>query len=188
MGESFQRARLLRWALGTFHSGLFVLAIVLPLYQTGVLDDVLSGLSTPLGRGIYGLLWTITWWSTGRAIAGLDWSRLEAADVGDLLRRGLGWGGATGSLFVLGLAAFFIGATIVAVFVRGIPGAGDPSLAFAPVVVTAAAALPIAAVVGFVIGAVIGAVFALLDALALLACRLLLGRPLDNPDVSTSTR
>src|SRR5688572_7759032 len=87
MAEPARGAQLLGWALGTMHTGLFVLAIVVPVYRAGGLDDVLGGLNSLLGLGLYGVLWAVTWWSTTRAVAGIDWHHLTAGDSGDLVLR-----------------------------------------------------------------------------------------------------
>src|SRR4051794_32447742 len=105
MAKLFGSDRVLGWALGTFHTALFVLAIAFFLYQKGGLGDALRNLSTPLGLVIYALLWTITCWSTGRAIKGTDWSRFEMSNA---VGKGPLWGGVTGVAFFVAVVALIV--------------------------------------------------------------------------------
>ncbi|MPZ14016.1 MAG: hypothetical protein GEU73_06265 [Chloroflexi bacterium] len=167
--------RLLDWALGTFHAGLFVLTIVVALYRAGGLDDLLGGLNTLLGLAIYGLLWVVTEWTTRRALRGVEWRELAVRDPGELLSRGLGWGGVTGVLLLLVPAVILV---IVAVPVQ-IAGMARMGLDRGPRILVealqflfvGAGALLIAFSVAFIVGAIVGAVFALVDALVLAAAR-----------------
>ena len=56
---------LLTWALGAFHTAVFVLAAVSLAFEGGGLGNLLGGLNTPVGSGVYALLWLTTWWFTG---------------------------------------------------------------------------------------------------------------------------
>jgi hypothetical protein len=193
MAKLFGHDRVLGWALGTFHTALFVLAIVFALYQTGRLGDALSNLSTPLGLVIYAFLWTITCWSTGRATEGLDWSRFQA---GDAAGGGVLWGGVTAVVFVVGGAELLAVSAALAHLRGGTLEALDAILVLVGLVFGGLIAqrwqhgrwIKLAALGGlgigglivlpyamltFVIGAFVGAVFELLDTGALLICRFL---------------
>jgi hypothetical protein len=163
-------APIIGWALGTMHTALFVLALIVPLYGAGGLDDLLGGLNTLLGLGLYGLLWMLTWWSTSRAVAGIDWNQLTARDTGNLVLRGLRWGGTTGVLFLLALAMLTLVIVVANAAAGRIPG-GDPSGFLVGVAAASTTGLLLGMIVAFVLGAVVGATLALLDAMVLLACR-----------------
>jgi hypothetical protein len=181
MAEPGRQTNLIGWALGTMHTGLFVLAIVLPLYRAGGLDDLLSGLNTVLGLGLYGLLWMVTWWTTSRAIAGVEWNRLTAEDTGELLLRGLRWGGTTGVLVLLLLAVLALAIAVASALGGGIPGGGDSSGALVGAAAAATTGLLLGLIVAFVLGAVVGAVLALIDAMVLLGCLRLVERAGRHP-------
>jgi hypothetical protein len=170
MGESI-RSEVFGWALGTLHATLFVLAIVVSAFRAGGLDDLLGGLNTLLGLGLYGGLWMLTWWTTTRAVAGVDWRQVTAEDTGKLLLRGLRWGGATGVLVLLAVAVLLLANAMVG----GIQGGGAGTDALVGIAVASTTGLLIGSLVAFVLGGVVGVAFALIDVAALLACRRLLG-------------
>jgi len=64
--------KLVTWSLATFHASTFVLAIVLFAYSRGGLGGALSGLNTFVGLGLFVALWVTTYFTTARALAGLD--------------------------------------------------------------------------------------------------------------------
>ncbi len=180
MAEPVRKTPLLGWALGTMHAGLFVLAIVALLYRAGGLDDLLGGLNTLLGLGLYCLLWLVTWWTTSRAVAGVDWNALKAEDTGELLLRGLRWGGTTGILVLLGLALLALAIAVASAIGGRIPG-GDPSGSLVGVAAASTTGLLLGVIVAFVLGAVVGAGLALIDVVVLLACRRLVERAVEDP-------
>src|SRR5438094_8199359 len=64
--------KLVTWSLATFHASTFVLTIVLLAYSRGGLGGTLSGLNTFVGLGLFVALWATTYFTTARALAGLD--------------------------------------------------------------------------------------------------------------------
>src|SRR5207302_11331737 len=64
--------KLVTWSLATFHATTFVLAIVLFAYSGGGLGGALSGLNTFVGLGLFVALWATTYFTTSKALAGLD--------------------------------------------------------------------------------------------------------------------
>src|SRR5688500_13784389 len=97
---------LLTWSLATFHTTVFVLAIVLLAYSGGGLGSALSGLNTSAGLGLFVALWATTYLTTARALKGLDLigSSRDSESYG---RRAFRWGAANGISFlgVLGIVA-----------------------------------------------------------------------------------
>jgi hypothetical protein len=86
------------WVLGTFHTAVVGLALVLLSYPGGGLGTLLASLDTPTGIALFVALWTITVFATGRALRGLD--PLAPVAAGPLFRRALRWGALNGVLFL----------------------------------------------------------------------------------------
>ncbi|WP_198661968.1 hypothetical protein, partial [Halorussus litoreus] len=85
-------------ALATFHTALLVAAIVAGLHFAGPLGELLDGLQTSLGLGLYIALWATTWWTNRR------WLGVVAdpeSDVSSSMVVGTGgkWGGVNGVFF-----------------------------------------------------------------------------------------
>ena len=102
MAESPPTDRLLVWSLATFHTGLFVICLVIVLYWNGTLGDLLHNLNTLIGLTFFVVLWCTTWWCTRKARRGI--TLLTPAGLlpsGELLSRGTAWGGVNGILFAV---------------------------------------------------------------------------------------
>lgn len=134
-----------RWAFAAFHAAALVLVGVWLVHLSAALGDLLGGLDTALGLGLYALLWGIVWWATGEAFG-------EAAPAASSLRTrawaGFRYGALTGAGFLLVVLA----GTFVAFLVAG----GNLLSVLVVAVVGGLAAL--------LVGGAIGAVFATLDA------------------------
>ena len=100
--------KLVTWSLATFHATTFVLAIVLFAYSGGGLGGALSGLNTFVGLGLFVALWATTYFTTSKALAGLDLIG-SVRDREGYVRRTLRWGSRNGMAFlaILGIVALF---------------------------------------------------------------------------------
>jgi hypothetical protein len=156
--------KLLTWSLATFHTTVFVLAIVLLAYSGGGLGGALGGLNTFAGLGLFVALWTTTYLTTARALAGLDFIG-SARDRRGYGRRAFRWGAANGMSFlaVLGIVALVVA---VANTRPGQVGSG--------ILLPALFIAPIALVVSAAVGGAVGVLFGIID-LALLSLSGLIG-------------
>lgn len=103
-------------AVSSFHVALLVAAAVLGLHLAGAVGDLLGGLGTALGLGIYAYLWLVTWWTNRRVLRRVPLTTLTAPGAPRaLLRAALPWGAATGATFVAPLAL----ALVVGIAVNG---------------------------------------------------------------------
>lgn len=155
---------LMEWSLAAFHAGFLVAGLVALLYATGGLGELLGGLNTLLGLGLFGVFWLTTWWTTRRAARGVAWVALERpVALAGLVWRVAVWAGVNGVLFVLALLGF-VGVYALATILAGRGSAGDTLSVFA---FSGAIALAVA----FVAGAVVGLLFALIDGALLVVAR-----------------
>jgi hypothetical protein len=161
MPEHPRLRALLDWSLAAFHAGFLFAVLIALVYAGGGLGNLLSGLNTWLGLGLYAVFWATTWWTTRRAARGFAWSALDrpAALAGRLWRVAL-WGGLNGVLFFLIVLGLIVGNVLALVLV----GRAQASEILSFVVFGGA----IGAAVSFVAGVVVALLFALLDG-ALLA-------------------
>lgn len=145
--------KLLTWSLATFHTTVFVLVIVLFAYSGGGLGQALSGLNTFAGLGLFVVLWTTTYLTTARALAGLDFVG-SARDRRGYGRRAFRWGAANGMSFlaVLGIVALVVALTNTRPEQTG-SGILLPFLFIAP----------IALVVSAAVGGAVGVLFGIID-------------------------
>jgi hypothetical protein len=155
--------KLVTWSLATFHTTVFVLAIVLVAYSRGALGPGLSGLNTFVGLGLFVALWATTYFTTARALRGLDLIG-SARDSGGYGRRAFRWGAANGMSFlgVLGIVA------LVAAVANTRPGQ------LGPILLPALFIAPIALVVSAAVGGAVGVLFGIID-LGLFALARLVG-------------
>lgn len=142
---------LLAWVLGTFHTTVFGLALLLLLYPRGVLGAALGNLSTLSGLAIFVALWATTLFTTRRALEGLDWLGDDPAQMAIFFRRALRWGGVNGMLFLAALGAILLVSALATA-----PGSITPALIF--FVFIAAVGLVVSYVVGAIIGVALGAI------------------------------
>lgn len=145
--------KLLAWSLATFHTTVFVLAIVLFAYSGGGLGGALSGLNTFAGLGLFVALWATTYLTTARALAGLDLIG-SARDRGGYGRRAFRWGAANGMSF---LAVLGIG-VLVAALANTRPGQAGSGILLPALFIA-----PIALVVSAAVGGVVGVLFGIID-------------------------
>jgi hypothetical protein len=145
--------KLLTWSLATFHTTVFVLAIVLLAYSRGGLGAALSGLNTFVGLGLFVALWATTYLTTARALEGLDLIG-SASDRRRYGRRAFRWGAANGMSFlaILGIVALV---AAIANTRAGQVGSG--------ILLPALFIAPIALVVSAAVGATVGALFGIVD-------------------------
>jgi hypothetical protein len=152
---------LLWWVLGSFHTSVFGLAVLLVLYPRGGFGATLGSLSTLSGLAIFLALWATTLFTTRRALAGLNWLEDDPAQMAVFFRRALRWGGVNGLLFLIALGAIlFLSALITA------PGSiTRPALTFVGFIFW------IGLVVSYAVGAIIGVMLGALDIAALRIAR-----------------
>jgi hypothetical protein len=145
--------KLLTWSLATFHTAVFVLAILLFAYSGGGLGQALSGLNTFVGLGLFVVLWATTYMTTARALEGLDVIR-SGRDRSSYGRRVFRWGAANGMSF---LATLGVGGLITAV------ANTRPDQLGSGILFPALFIAPIALVVSAAVGGTVGVVFGLID-------------------------
>ncbi|MGH2470837.1 MAG: hypothetical protein ACRDG6_00305 [Candidatus Limnocylindria bacterium] len=150
--------KLVTWSLATFHTTVFVVAIVLFAYSRDALGAGLSGLNMFVGLGLFVALWTTTYLTTARALDGLDVIG-SAHDRGGYGRRAFRWGAANGMSFlaILGIVA------LVAAVANTRPGQLTSGILLPAVFIA-----PIALVVSAAVGGAVGVFFGIID-LALFA-------------------
>lgn len=132
--------------LATFHVGLLVAALVAGLYLVGPLGELLAGLRTSLGLGLYLALWATTWWTNRRwfgTVADPDGDAPASVVVGSAGK----WGGVNGVAFFW--TVFAVTFLPLAVLERD--------------VVPALFVLVVGSLLALGIGAILGALFAALD-------------------------
>jgi hypothetical protein len=156
---------LVTWCLGAFHVAALTVVAVLALQRGGAVGDLLSGLDTAIGLGLYGFLWAVTWWTTRRGLRAA-WRDGRGPTWKNGLVRALAWGGVTGIVFFTGL---FVALLVVLVAL------GEGALA------TLEFGL-VGAVVAAVVGAVVGGVLGLLDMALLRAAWMLDGTAPNDRD------
>ena len=137
---------LVTWCLGTFHVAMLTVAAVLALQHGGAVGDVLSGLDTALGLGLYAFLWAVTWWTTRRGLRAA-WRAGREPTWKNGLGRALAWGGVTGIVFFGGVFAAFL----VLLIAEGVGGFASLGIGL------------VGAVVAALVGAVVGGVLGLFD-------------------------
>ena len=149
--------RLREWTLATFHTTLFFTAFLLVLYLAGTLGGLLESLNTLLGVAAFGVFWATTWWTTRRALAGVEWPKLQdQPPIGAITTRGAYWGGVNGALvFLLGLLP------VVVNFFLSDPSELFNVLAFAGLVGLFGSAVAV------IVGAIVGFLLALVDSVVL---------------------
>jgi hypothetical protein len=161
MSEAPRVNGLLGWVLGTFHTSIFGLALLLLLYPRGRFGDTLAGLSTLSGLAIFVALWVTTVFTTRRALAGLNWLEDDSAQMAVFFRRALRWGGVNGLLFLIVLGAIlFLSALITAP-----DSITRPALTFVGLIFW------IGLVVSYAVGAIVGVTLGALDIAALRIAR-----------------
>lgn len=107
------------WGLTTFHVTASVVVLVVALHLAGPLGEILSGLNTAVGLGVFAYLWAFTWWTNRRALA--DAWRGDGFDARTTAKRATLWGGVTGVCFLLAPLVLFsvflvvAGASVLAV-------------------------------------------------------------------------
>ena len=160
MSEAPRVTGVLWWVLGTFHTSVFGLALLLLLYPRGRFGDTLAGLSTLSGLAIFLALWATTLFTTRRALAGLNWLDDDPAQMAVFFRRALRWGGVNGMLFLAALGAILLLSALATA-----PGSITPALIFFVFIGA------IGAIVSYVVGALIGVTLGAIDIAALRIAR-----------------
>jgi hypothetical protein len=152
---------LLAWVLGTFHTSLFGLALLLLLYPRGGFGAALGGLNTLSGLAIFVALWATTLFTTRRALTGLNWLEDEPAQMAIFFRRALRWGAVNGMLFLAALCAILFASALATA--RG--PTPSPALIFFAVIAV------IGLLVSYVVGALVGVTLGAVDIAALRVAR-----------------
>ena len=163
MNEASRVSRLLEWVLGTFHTSVFGIVLLLLLYPRGSFGATLEGLSTLSGLAIFVALWASTLFTTRRALAGLNWLDDDPAQMAVFFRRALRWGGVNGMLFLAALGAILLLSALVTT-----PGSiTTPALTFFVFIAA------IGVVVSYAVGAIVGVTLGAVDIAALRLARAL---------------
>jgi len=157
------------WALGTFHTSVVGIALLLLVYPGGGLPAALGGLGTITGLALFVALWTTTVYSTDRAVRGVRLIGADRAASGAFYGRALRWGAANGVLFFIALVVIVVTNAVV----TAPPGA--PSVQIGAILPFAALELGLGTLVAFAIGASAGLVLATLDLAALRIARAVAG-------------
>ncbi len=166
MPESRSPDSLHTWTLGAFHTAFFIFALLLLIYLGGGLGNLLGGLNTLIGSGVYALLWATTAWTTRRAVGKAGASPLLGGVTWNLLGDGGLWCAVNGALF---LAVFVVPFAVFAVAVNVPQASGDLVRFLILLLISLGAAA--------FVGLLAGLAFSILDvACLLLAARLLPGR------------
>jgi hypothetical protein len=152
---------LIPWVLGTFHTTVFGLALLLLLYPRGGFGTILQGLSTLSGLAIFVALWATTIFTTRRALLGLSWLDDDPAQMAVFFRRTLRWGGVNGMLFLVALAVILLLSALLT-------SSGSPTTPALTVFVFIGA---VGLVVSYVVGALVGVTLGALDIAALRVAR-----------------
>ena len=139
------------WVLGTFHTAVLGIALVLLAYPGGGLGVTLASLSTITGLALFLALWSITIFATERATRGLD---LLSGVTAGLHRRALRWGALNGVLFLWSFVAILALQQLATA-----PG----TLQWQTVLLGAGFVGGVGSLVALVFGAVIGLVLASID-------------------------
>ena len=188
MDNASQQESLLAWALATFHTAFFIVALVSVLYWLGSLGGLLGSLNTLLGFALFGILWLSTWWTTRRTLRRV--ARLyQAPSFAELVwgvenpplfsagffSQAVWWGGVNGAVFFLCILGLLLVNTLV--FILANPGedVGLINLVFLGL---------IGVIVAGIVGAAAGLVLAVIDALLLIGVRRLF--LMENAPVSRS--
>ena len=154
------------WALGTFHTSVVGIALLLLVYPGGGLGVTLGGLNTLTGLALFVALWTTTVFTTGRAIRGLRLIGDDRTETGAFYRRALRWGAANGVLFLISLVVILVVNALLT---------AAPSVQIGAILALAAFEGIIGSFVAFAIGALVGLVLAGLDLVALRIARAVVG-------------
>lgn len=118
-------AELCRWAFATFHAAVFVLVAVWLVHLGGALGDLLSGLDTAAGLGVYAVLWSVAAVATDRAFAAAPPTETPPARLASI---GFQYGAVagTGFIVVVVVVAFFavllLGGELLQVLLLGLAG------------------------------------------------------------------
>lgn len=164
-GVNADRRVVLAWALGTFHACVLGLVLLVLLYPTGGLGQLLAGLETLTGLLIFIALWSTSVWTTRHALADGVWLSTSPIDRAVFFGQALRWGAATGTLFLAELGAIFLVRTLIVtpstLLTLGVWGIA----AFGAAIGT------IGMLFAFVIGAIVGVTLGGLDLVALSLAR-----------------
>ena len=139
------------WVLGTFHTAVLGIALVLLAYPGGSLGVTLASLSTIAGLALFLALWAITLFATERATRGLD---LLGGVTAGLHRRALRWGALNGVLFLWAFVAILALQQLVTA-----PG----TLEWQTVLTGAGFVVGVGSLAAMAFGAVIGLILASID-------------------------
>jgi hypothetical protein len=152
MTEASRVNSLLWWVLGSFHTSVFGIALLLLLYPRGGFGATLGSLNTLSGLAIFLALWATTLFTTRRALEGLKWLDDDPAQMAIFFRRALRWGAVNGMLFLAALGAILLASALATA--RG----PIPSAALTFFVLFGAIGVVVSYVVGALVGVTLGAV------------------------------
>jgi hypothetical protein len=173
MDHDSRDLRLMAFGLGTFHTALLVLVVVLPLYLTVDLGRALAELSTVVGIAIFGDLWLVSVYCTHRGLRDAGLRAGSSGSVIKLLNSGVTWGAWNGVLFLWSLLGAGTAVLLVGAFFNG----GGAVLGVSVIGVIAVA---IGTAFAAPIGAFAGSVFTAIDIGMLAAARWLVAPMSDS--------
>jgi hypothetical protein len=142
------------WALGTFHTIGFVVAIVLLAHAQGTLAASLARLSTASGATAFLALWVLTVCVTRAGLLTLDTGQADAW-TGELIMRMIVAGGWNG----VGILAAIV---VLVLFHLATAAGGPQGVAVVPALVIVGT---LGGALAFTIGGIVGCLFGVLDAL-----------------------
>ena len=157
-------------AMGTLNTCAFMLALVLSLYLSTDLGEILDDLSPAIGLAVFGLLWAVTCFCTYRG-----WQEIDGG-ANSYFGASAKWGAFNGLAFFLALLAVILIVTFVAAVAEGNGDAAGGVIAFGII------AGGIGTIVSAFVGLIFGIIFGAFDLLLLTVARALAGtRPGHTP-------
>lgn len=155
--DADERSPGLVWSLASFHASFFVALAVTLGYLFAPLGDLLGGLRTSVGLGLYLVLWATTWLTNRRWVEEIDlMGTAREGRRSGTVTAGARWGGVNGTTF-LGVTLLLAGFAALAE-----TGGRGASIELVGIVLLVAA---VGSVVAFAVGALVGGLFAALDAI-----------------------
>lgn len=145
------------WALASFHAAALTVVPLAMLYLDGAVGDLLAGLETSVGLGLYLALWGLTWWTTRNVLRELreypeDEENADDASFTAVALVGGKWGGVNGTVFFWVLLAGFAALNL--------PTELGRALGAVPFLLVAGG---VGTVLALGIGGIVGVLFASLD-------------------------
>ena len=150
-------------AMGTLNTCLFMLALVLSLYLSIDLGEILDDLSPAIGLGVFGLLWAVTCFCTCRG-----WQEVDGGS-NSYFSASAKWGAFNGLSFFMAVLAVILSVTFVGAVAEGNRDAAGGAIALGII------AGGIGTILSSLVGLIFGVAFGAFDLLLLTLARSLAG-------------